>query len=114
MARLSESALKRLDEARERVEALSTELSDPATFDDSRRAAELGREQSELAPVVEQYERYRSLIGQLGEAEELLNDGADDDMRALAQQEVEAIEPQLDAVLASLQTYLKPRDPNAA
>ncbi len=114
MPRLSESALRRLEEARERVDALSTELSDPATFGDSRRAAELGREQSELASVVEQYERYRSLIGQLGEAEELLNDGADDDMQALARAEIADIEPQLDAVLASLQQYLKPRDPNAA
>jgi len=114
VARLNESALKRLDEARERVEALSTELSDPATFGDSRRAAELGREQSELAPVVEQYDRYRSLIGQLGEAEELLNDGADDDMQSLARAEIEDIQPQLDAILESLQQYLKPRDPNAA
>src|SRR6267378_8635677 len=114
MARLSEAALKRLDEARERVDVLSTELSDPATFGDSRRAAELGREQSELAPVVEQYERYRSLIGQLGEAEELLNDGADDDMQGLARAEIADIEPQLDAVLTSLQEFLRPRDPNAA
>src|SRR5258708_11356216 len=101
MARLSEAALKRLDEARERVEALSTELSDPATFGDSRRAAELGREQSELAPVVEQYERYRTLVGQLGEAEELLNDGAEEDMQAPPRAAIEDIPPQLQAVLAS-------------
>src|SRR5437870_5601980 len=114
VARLSEGALKRLDDARQRVEALSSELSDPATFGDSRRAAELGREQSELAPVVEQYERYRTLSGQLGEAEELLNDGADDDMQALARAEIADLEPQLDAILESLQKYLRPRDPNAA
>jgi peptide chain release factor 1 len=114
VARLSDMALKRLDEARTRVEELSTELSDPATFDDPRRAAELGREQVELASVVEHYERYRSLIDQLGEAEELLNDGADDDMCALAQQEVDAIEPQLESTVANLQVFLRPPDPNAA
>lgn len=114
MARLSDAALKRLDEARERAETLSSELSDPATFGDPRRAAELGREQVELASVVERYDRYQSLIGQLGEAEELLSDGADDELRALAQQEVEAIEPQLEGVVASMQGFLKPPDPNAA
>ena len=36
MARLSEAALRRLDEARERAEALSQELSDPAIFEDAR------------------------------------------------------------------------------
>jgi peptide chain release factor 1 len=96
------------------VEALSAQLSDPATFDDPRRAAELGREQAELAPVVEHYERYQALIGQLSEAEELLSDGADDDMRALAQQEIEVIGPQLETTVASLQDFLRPRDPNAA
>src|SRR5258708_20405048 len=114
MARLSEAALKRLDEARERVDVLSTELSDPATFGDSRHAAELGREQSELAPVVEHYERYRTLVGQLGEAEELLKEGAEDEMKEWGRAEIADIEPQLDAVLASLQEFLRPRDPNAA
>ncbi len=114
MARLSETAVKRLHEARERANALSTELSDPATFGDPRRAAELGREQVELASVVEQYERYAALVGELEQAEVLLGDGADEDMQALAREEIEDIEPQLEAVVTSLQGFLKPRDPNAA
>ena len=72
MARLSDSALKRLDDARERSEQLARELSDPSTFEDARRAADLGREQVELASVVEQYERYRALLGELEQAQELL------------------------------------------
>src|ERR1700730_3730059 len=113
MARLSEAALKRLDDARGRAEVLSEELSDPAIFEDARRAAEVGREQAELATVVEHYDRYRGLLGQLGQAEDLLKDGADDDMQALARAEIEDIEPQLDAAISSLQDFLRPRDPNA-
>ena len=52
MARLTEAALKRLEDARVRGDELARELSDPATFEDARRAAELGREQAELAPVL--------------------------------------------------------------
>ncbi|HEX8968933.1 MAG TPA: peptide chain release factor 1 [Chloroflexota bacterium] len=114
MPRLSEGALKRLDEARSRVDELTRELSDPATFGDARRAAELGREQGELADVVERYGRYRELIGQLEQAEGLLRDGADEDMQALAQEEIESIQPQVDEVIQSLQSYLRPGDPNAA
>ncbi len=58
MPRLSEAALKRLDEARARSDELARELSDPATFDDARRAAELSREHAELADTVARYERY--------------------------------------------------------
>src|SRR5437867_10659125 len=103
MARLTESALKRLEEARERAHQLSEELSNPATFSDARRAADLGREQGELASVVERYERYESLLGQLSQAQDLLNDGADDDMRDLARAEIEELEPRVDEVVASLQ-----------
>src|SRR6476660_7056565 len=102
MARLTDASLKRLDEARERSAELSQELSDPATFGDARRAAELGREQVELAAVVERYERYQTLLGQIEQAEDLLNDGADDDMRALARTELEEVEPQIEDVVASL------------
>ena len=112
MERLSETSRKRLEDARSRAEVLAEELSDPATFEDARRAAEVGREQGELAEVIASYDQYLSLINRLDEAAEILNDGVDDDMEALAQEEVNAVEPQLESVLASLQEYLKPRDPN--
>jgi peptide chain release factor 1 len=113
VARLSDAALKRLEEARARADQLSEELSDPATFGDARRAADLGREQGELAAVVAQYERYCALLGQIEGAEDLLKDGADDEMRALAQAEIEELDPQLEAVIGNLQGFLKPSDPNA-
>src|SRR5882672_1694506 len=110
MARLTEAALKRLEEAQARYSDLSTELSDPATFGDARRAADLGREQSDLGSVVELYERYTALIDQLGQAEDLLRDGADDELQALAREEVEGIEPLVDEVVNGLQDFLRPRD----
>jgi peptide chain release factor 1 len=112
MPRLTEGALRRLEEARGRADQLTSELSNPATFEDARRAAELGREQVELANVVERYERYRALVERLEEAEELLRDGAEDDMQSLAQEEIADIEPRIEAVVAGLQEFLRPRDPN--
>jgi peptide chain release factor 1 len=114
MPRLSEAALKRLDEARTRSEELARELSDPATFGDARRAAELGREQAELADPVARYARYLELVAGLHEADDILRNGADADeeMRALARDEIELLEPQVDLVIESLQEFLRPRDPN--
>jgi peptide chain release factor 1 len=119
VARLSDGALKRLDEARERVDVLSTELSDPTIFEDARRAADVGREQVELAGVVDHYDQYRALVAQADQAQEMLNegddsdDGDDEDMQALAREEIEAIEPRIEAVIANLQEFLRPPDPNA-
>ena len=112
MPRLSETALKRLEEARARSEELARELSDPAIFSDARRAAEVGREQAELADVVANYERYVELIARVDEAEGLLSDGVDPDMQALARDEIADVQPLLDHALASLHEFLRPRDPN--
>jgi len=112
MPRLSEAALKRLEEARVRSEELAGELSDPATFTDARRAADLSREHSDLADVVEKYVHYAELATRLDEAEDLLRDGADEDMRALAEEEIASVGPELDQVVESLQEFLRPRDPN--
>jgi peptide chain release factor 1 len=112
MPRLSDAALKRLDEARARSEDLARELSDPATFEDARRAAELSREHAELAETVERYQRYLDYAGRLDEAEDLLRDGADEEMRTLAREEIESLEPQLEKTVASLQDFLRPQDPN--
>jgi peptide chain release factor 1 len=112
MPRLSDAALKRLEDARVRSEELAKELSDPETFSDARRAADLSREHSDLADVVARYARYTELATRLDEAEDLLRDGADEDMRALAQEEIAEVEPQLAEAVDSLQEFLRPRDPN--
>jgi peptide chain release factor 1 len=112
--RLSEAALKRLEEARARSDELARELSDPATFEDARRAAELSREHAELAEIAGRYARYTELVARIEEAEDLLRDGADEEMQALARDEVAVVEPRLGDVVDSLQEFLRPRDPNDA
>jgi peptide chain release factor 1 len=114
MPRLGEAALKRLQDARTRSDELARELSDPAAFEDARRAAELSREHSELAGIAALYDRYAALVTRLDEAEDLLRDGADEDMQSLARDELAEVEPQLSEVIDSLQEYLRPRDPNDA
>jgi peptide chain release factor 1 len=112
VARLSETAVRRLDEARERAAELARELSDPSVFEDARRAAELGREQAELVDVVAQYEQYRALVNQVADAEQLLSDGADDDLKGLAREEIAELEPRVDGIIDGLREFLRPRDPN--
>jgi peptide chain release factor 1 len=112
MARLTEASLKRLDEARERAGELAEALSDPGAYSDARRGAELSREQGELSSVLDRYDRYRSLLDQVEQAEDLLRDGADDELRALAQTEIDELEPQIELIVSSLQEFLRPRDPN--
>ncbi len=67
----------------------------------------LGREFSDLSPVVEQVQALRAAEKDLAEAREML---ADPEMRDLAQSEVERLEAQLDALAKEVRVALLPKD----
>jgi len=62
---------------------------------DYQKVVELAKERSELEPVIQLSARYRSLLNQLEQAKELESSG-DDEMRALANLEIEALPPQIE------------------
>lgn len=67
----------------------------------------LGREFSDLSPVVEQVQALRAAERDLADAREML---ADPEMRDLAQSEVERLEAQLDALAKEVRIALLPKD----
>ncbi|WP_439104917.1 peptide chain release factor 1 [Celeribacter marinus] len=69
--------------------------------------AALGREYSELRPVVEQVRAYQGLLADLDEAQVML---ADPDMKELAEEEIPALKEQIPAAEEALQLALLPKD----
>ena len=69
--------------------------------------AALGREYAELRPVAQSIAKYRDLLAARAEAEALL---ADPEMRALAQDELAALDNRLPPVEDALRLALLPRD----
>ena len=108
-----EAALReRLEELKERYEQLSRQLGDPAVLADPRALQRIGREHRELAEPVALYEQLRHVEAQLAEARALSEDGADPELRALAEEEVRRLQPQRQALYERLADLLRPRDPN--
>ena len=69
--------------------------------------AALAKEYSDLRPVVEEIESYRTLLADLAEAKEML---ADPEMKALAEEELPALRARLPEDEAALQLSLLPND----
>ncbi|GAA3874840.1 peptide chain release factor 1 [Celeribacter arenosi] len=69
--------------------------------------AALGREYSELKPVIDQIRAYQDLLSQIGDAEAML---ADPDMRELAEEELPDLKSQLPEAEEALQISLLPKD----
>ncbi len=69
--------------------------------------AALGKEYSDLRPVVEQIAEYRQLLRDIAEAEEML---ADPEMKSLAEEELPQLRARLPEVEQALRIALLPRD----
>ena len=94
----------RLEQIVQRFQFLEAKMNEGASGDE---IASLGREYSELRPVVEQIAAYRQLSEDLAEAQEML---ADPDMRALAEEELPLLKARFPDAERALQLTLLPKD----
>jgi peptide chain release factor 1 len=96
--------IERLEQIIQRFEFLEAKMAEGAAGED---IAALAKEYSDLRPVVEQIQAYRQLLGDLEEAELMLDDP---DMKELAEEELPALKAQLPEAEHALQLALLPRD----
>ena len=104
--------LQRLDEMKRRYDEISAELSKPEVASDPESLQKYGREQAEMAEVVSRYEQYLGVERELADANAMLDDGLDDEMRAFVRDETRRLDGDRDAILADLKEMMRPRDPN--
>ena len=104
------SLLTKLETLCDRHEEVSALLGDSETIADQNKFRDLSREYSELESVVQCYNRYSQLKGDIDEARQMLED-PDPDLREMAREELDDNGPRLEEIEAELQTLLLPRDP---
>jgi peptide chain release factor 1 len=79
-------------------------------IDDYQKIAELSKEKSDLEEIVEKTKSYRQALKTIEEAESLL-DADDEDMRNLAQEDLEKLRPLSEQLESDLKNLLIPKDP---
>jgi peptide chain release factor 1 len=109
---LDESVLNKLAQIESRYDQLNEQMAQPEIATDIGRLQTLVREQNQIAGVVGKYRDYRRLLTNFREAEEMLMDGDDPELRSLAQEEVTTLRAQLEMLDDELKLLLLPRDPN--
>jgi len=78
---------------------------------DYQRAAEINKERVDLEPLIRKASEYRKSLKRIEEARSLLESESDEEMRALAEMEIEELEPKLEALEAQIKSMLVPKDP---
>ena len=96
--------LQKLEQIHQRYEFLEAQMSAGISGEE---IAKLSKEYSQLKPVVETIEEYKSLLSDLQEAEVMM---ADPDMRQLAEEEIPVLKARVPEVEKLLQLALLPKD----
>jgi len=103
------SMLHKLDQLAERLDEVGHLLMQEGATNDMDTYRKLNREHAELDPLVALYNNYKQAQDDIAEAELMLSDP---DMKAFAQDEIEAAKNTMQALESDLQTMLLPKDPN--
>ncbi len=107
---MKESIRHKLESVRDRFEEIAGLLSDPDIIADQNKFRDLSREYARVEPVVQSFQRYEGILGDIAAAEEMAGD-SDDDVRQMGQEELEALEERREQLLIDLQKALIPPDP---
>ncbi len=102
--------LDRLEKVRERYEEVSRLLSDSSVTANLGKLRELGKEHSNLTPVVKSYERYRKLKSDIAGLKEITETSSDPEMKQLAYDELNGAREQLSQLEEELKLLLIPKD----
>lgn len=102
---------QRLAEAETRAKDIEDLLTQTEVLTDSRRLQQLGREQQQLAPIVERGRALAEVERQLSDNRSLLVE-AEPELRELAEEEIRDLESRKDVLTAELVELLQPRDAN--
>ena len=104
--------LDRLAAIEKRYQELERQIATPEIATDPKQLQALAQERAGLEDLVAKYRRFKATSSELEEAKSLLAEERDEDMKALAVQEIEILEPQLEEQLQQLKLALLPRDAN--
>lgn len=104
------SILKKLQNLVTRSEELKELLSDPKVTHDLNRYRDLSREYSQIEPYMRAFLQYQEYVKQLEESQAMLAED-DQELQALAKQEIETIEEAMVKLEADLLVALIPKDP---
>ena len=102
----------RLEDVADRFRQIEEDMADPATTSNPQRLQKLAKEHASLQEKINLLDEYQRASNQLTQAQEVLSDADDEEMRELAQMEVSELREQIEELEERAKRALLPRDPN--
>ncbi len=103
--------LSALEAIKAKFEDLNSQMAIPEVATDVKKMTELGREYSNLRPIVAVIKKYKSALSEMEDLEEMISAESDDEIVEMAQEELKELESSVDSMQDELQVLLIPKDP---
>ena len=104
--------IEQLQAVRARYDEINCLLQDPTVIQDNARYAKLMKEYKNLTPIAQTYDAYRASCDAMQQAKEILEEGGDEELKALAQDELKENKARAEALEEELKILLLPKDEN--
>ena len=104
--------LTKLAQIEKRFLDIEESLSSPEVVSDMEQYTKFMKEYKNLAPVVEKYREYKGLETDIADAEMILSEETDPELRALAEEQKDEARSKLEPTMDELKILLLPKDPN--
>lgn len=99
-----------LDDLERRLHEIDHTMGDPEVATDATKIMELGRERSEMEPLVTAWAEYKDLSQQIADTREMAE--MDDELAELAREELKELRGRQEELEGTIRKLLVPKDPN--
>src|SRR3990172_6391622 len=103
---------ERLSSLERQYDSLEERLADPEIIRHQEEYQKLLKERAELNPLIQTFRRCRQLQKELADSQDLLKEDTDEELKALAREEVQTLKEKLAETEEELRFLLLPKDPN--
>ena len=104
--------IEKLNDAEKKYENINERLGDPAVVTNQEEFRALMKEHKLLMPVIEKFREYKEAMRLVQEAEELLSESNDAELKELAEEEYKSEKERCAVLFEELKILLLPRDEN--
>ena len=101
--------IERLEATLAKYEFLEQELTKPEVLSDIKKTRELSKEMSSIEELVACYKKYKKVLNEISEAEEMVKDP---ELAEMAKEEIKSLNEEKDKLDQELEILLIPKDPN--
>ena len=102
----------KLEALKERFHEVGQQIIQPEVVMDAQRYSKLSKEYKDLERIVIQYDAYQKILKDIAGAKELISTEKDEEMREMAKEELNELQPQKELMERAIKEMLIPKDPN--